>query len=546
MSALPFSKKLQPISSVLKSPAFIILVICLILLSFNLISTYRLRPFNSDDVFWQAILLHWQPFDGTTATLGNASIHVDKLPLFDFFNHFFQPSRKILLVEAVITTLLGFAGFYLASLYFLKKAGAKLSYLTLLPFVWLSSFGYSFIQLYLNTNWRGFQLGVSFIAFALVAAIWYGDIKLKKGWSKLWTVVIAAYAGLQIYSDPYFLYFTIAPLVLLAIILLIARKINSRQLLTVGAPIVLSLVFSKLFGLLFYAAGVRTTIEYPMEFAHFENLADGFSGSIHSILIIFGADFFGLPLKTFGTLVPLINFILLGFIVYAIISFILKLRSHWQSLSFDKIWLLFFMGVSVLVFLSHSMSTAGQGTFTYRYFLLLALLFTLIFTLVLHALKPSSKKYLLGGLLVLAVILNLSLTAFSGQDAKRPDVAVNRANTVNDLVIRLLKDRGYTKGYANYWDANISTYLAGGHVSFLPSVCNDHRALKWHWLINDSGFDTKATKSFYYLNPDVPAACQHNDIPAQFGEAHETISIGNKTLFLYDHDITPLLGTANN
>jgi len=538
-------KKKQPLSIFFKSPVFIILIVCLVLMSFNLIAIYKLRPFNSDDVFWQAILLHWHPFEGTLTTLGNSSIYVDKIPFYEFFNHFFEPSRKVLLIEAAINALLGFTGFYLASVYFLKKMKAKLSYVTLLPFVWLAGFGYSFVQLYLNTNWRGFQLGISFAIFALVAAVWYGDIRFKAWWSKLGLLLVTAYAGLQMYSDPYFLYFTIGPLTLLSLILFITKKINKQQFLIVFLPVIVSLLFSKLFAVIFHAAGIRTTMDYPMEFIHFENIADSFSGSIHSIIIIFSSDFFGLPLKNPTIIAPILNFVLLSFISVAVFAFLKTLRGmKWKKLSFDTIWKLFFIGICVLVFGSHTISTLGQGTFTYRYFLLFALVFAFIFSWTLASMKDGVKKNIVVTLLILATLFNLTGTASGRQDAARPDVANNTANILNDTVINTVKARGYTKGYANYWDANISTYLSAGKVSFLPSVCNDHKANKWYWLINDNAFDKKVQKSFYFLNPDVPAACQAKDIDRQFGKATDIVRLGNKTLYFYDYDISSKLGIA--
>lgn len=533
--------------TILKSPVTITLLISLLLLLGNMLLTYRLRPFNSDDVFWQAILLQWHPFDGSTVTLGNSSIYVDKIPFFDFFNSILEPGRRSLLLQAAISSLLGFAGFYLASVYFLKKARAKLAYSTLIPFAWLASFGFTFAQLYLNTNWRGFQLGVSFAVFALAAAIWYGDIKVKTWWTKLALVIVSAYAGLQLYSDPYFLYFTVGPLAIFSILLIALRKINLRQFLTVSIPIVGSVIFAKLFSVFFTAAGVRTSIEYPMEFVHFENIGDGIAGSLHSILIIFSADFFGLALKSVEVIAPALNFILLTASLVAATAFVAAQRkAEWQKLSLANLWQLFFIGVALLVFATHSFSTLGQGTFTYRYFLLFALIIGLLFAFYLGLMKDGRKKNILAGLLAVAIVLNVGFTALSGQDAKRIDVLSNRANTLNFLLIDILKDRGYDKGYANYWDANISTYLSGGKVSFLPSVCNDHKALKWHWLINDNAFSKSSSKSFYYLNPDVPAACQYDDVIKQFGEPQEVMPIGNKTLFLYSHDITSQLGVAQD
>lgn len=546
MPHITLSHKTKPILTIIKSPVFIVFIACLGLMAFNLFCTYRLRPFNSDDVFWQTILLQWHPFNGSTATLGNSSIYVDKIPFYQFFNHFFEPSRKVLFIEAAINALLGFAGFYLACMYFLKKMGAKLSYSTLLPFVWLAGFGYPFMQLYLNSNWRGFQLGISFITFALVAAIWYGDITLKRWWSKGIALLISAYIGLQIYSDPYFVYFTIGPLVIVSLLLLALRKITLQHFASVGLPILASAIFSKVFAAIFYAAGIRTTTEYPMEFIQFDNIGSSFGGSVHSILIIFSSDFFGLQLQNIATLPVLLNFLILCSILTIIVLSLKHFKQSLtrQNLSFTTVWLLFFIGIATLVFASHSISTLGQGTFTYRYFLLLALIFGFILAFTIGTMKDGLKKRLLVGLLIIATLLNLTITAIGHQNALRADVANNKANTLNEVIAGLLISKGYDKGYANYWDASISTYLSKGYVSFLPSVCNDHKAQKWHWLINDNAFDKPTTKSFYFLNPDVPAACQPRDVVKQFGKAQETIPIGNKTMYLYSYDISSRLPPA--
>lgn len=530
----------RSIGQVLKSPAFIVLLICLAVLFYRLWTTYLLRPFNSDDVFWQAILLQWQPFDGSTVTLGNSSVYVDKIPFYKILGHFFAPSRDLLFLEAALPASAGFAGFYVASLYFLKRLKVRLTYLTLLPFIWMASFGYAFASLYLNPNWRGFQLGLTFVVFALVAAVLHGEIKLKAWYSKLLAVLLAIYAGLQIYSDPYFLYFTIAPLVILLLFVYAIRKINKRQFWAIASLVGVSLVFSKVFAYVAFSAGVRTTTDYPMEFVDFENLAHTTWNSIHSIIIIFSGNIFGLPLKDLGTLVALLNLSLLGFLTYKLYRYIKGLPRDTVKITLDQIWLYFLLGVCLLVFVTHSISTLGVGTDTYRYFLLFLLIFVLLFALVLSKIKHKLLRNILAILLIGATLLNISQVAPKSNSPLVQGVDHNKANLLNNIVINLAHDRGYTKGYANYWDASIGTYLSGGSISFLPSLCTDGQTKKFHWLINDNAFDRVADKSFFFVNPDpsAPPTCNLKNIDRQFGKPVEEIKIGNKTLYLYDYDIS--------
>jgi hypothetical protein len=523
----------------LTSPAFVVFVISSLLMSFNLAFTYRLRPFNSDDVFWQAILQSWHPFSGKTVTLGNSSVYVDKLPFYEFFQNYFAPSRKVLFAEAGISAVLGFTLFYWSCTYFLKKAGAKLNYITLSPFLWMASFGYSFSELFLNPNWRGFQIGISFALFALVAAISFKDIVIKSSWSKFLLLVVAAYMGLQIYSDPYFLYFTIGPIAILSAVLFFARKLNSRQFTPIVTGLILSLGFSKLFELLFYQAGVRTTISYPMQFIHFENIPASFGGSVHSILIIFGADFFGLEFNKLATKILLLNFALLCYVLYRAFSYLSQTRQQsWQSFTINQSLRIFFVGICLFIFLTNTFSTLGIGTITYRYFLLFVLLMILIFSLSISALKNKYYRYLLAAMLIAATLLNIAMTVVLKPDYQRFEVADNRANTLNYAFIDILKNKGYDKGYANYWDANISTYLADNKVSFLPSVCNGTKPIKWHWLINDDAFNKNSSRSFYIVNPDTPAACTQKTLAKLFGNPIEKVKIGDKTILLYNYDIS--------
>lgn len=522
---------------VIKSPVFVTYIVGVLLLTIGLVYTYKVRPFTSDDVFWQTILLRWNPFDGTSVTLGNSSVYVDKIPFYEMVEWFFESGRKALFVQSYIPAVFGFTGFYFSCVYFLKKAGTVLSYLNLLPFIWLSSIGYTFMQLYLNPNWRGFQLGFSFLLLALTAALWNKDIKLRSQVSWALLTILTVYTGLQLYSDPYILYFTIAPLALFAIIAYIAKKIDLRKLaITLGA-ILLSYVVSKAFGLIASAAGIRSAVEYPMQFIQFGKLSDSIWSSIHNTLIVQNADFFGLKISTLA-LVPLLNCAILFIALAAVCYLFYRCKKDYKRLDISKLWFLFFVAITVMVFTLHTLTTMGDGTGTYRYFMFSVLIFTLLLSHYLGTMK-NYIKYTAVLLLAASIALNLTSTLLQSQSSVRSEVQQNIANSENFRTIETLKERGYTKGYANYWDANISSYLSKGEIRFLPSVCSEGDLNAWHWLTDDASFAVKADKTFYVYNSDnTLGPCTKDILDSQLGSPSEVLRSGRWSIFLYDYDIS--------
>lgn len=506
-----------------------------------MIAAYKLRPFNSDEVFWQVILRSWHPFEGSTVTLGNSSVYVDKIPFYMILESIFEPGRRVLLLEATVSTFLGFSAFYVSCLYFLRKLKVDLTYSTLLPFVWLASFGYYFIQLYLNANWRGFQLGVSFAIFALVAAIYYGDITFRSLRSKLALVLVTAFIGLQIYSDPYLLFFTVGPIMVMSLVIYGLKVIDRYKAIIVIISGILSYAFAKIFSLVSANSGIRISTNYPMEFVSFDKIADAFGTSIHSMLIIFGADFFGKKMSDINAVSALLNFFIVGVIIFTCYGMIQKGRHlKVRKISLHCTWLLFFVSLSIMVFGAYTFSTMAVGVATYRYFLLLALLFILLLAISIGSRGNSAQKYALLCILLLSTTLNLGLTAFSDRDMQQPEVAANKANSLNFTIVDSLRSKGVTKGYANYWHGDINTYLSNGQISFLPSVCAGGETKRFQWLINDTAFNKVADETFYLDDPDItaPATCKLDDLVKQFGQPKDIIKISNKTILLYDYDIT--------
>lgn len=532
----------------LRTPAVIVFAICLALFTINLALTHRIRPYNSDDVAYQNIVITWHPFSGKIATLGSSDNFVDKIPVYILFGKLFGESRKVLFVESGIFALLGFTLFYTSSLYFMKKARIALTYRNLLPFLWLASFGHEFSQLYLNPSWRGFETGLSFAVLVLVAMLFYREIDPLKSWrTKLVTVFATLGIGIIIYSDPYFVYFTVAPVIVFAITLFAKRIISKSQLAILGGCVVLSYVFAKATALLTYESGLRMATSYPVQFVTFDQLGNSLVQTLHSILIIFGAQPFGRSPFSGSAVSALLDLAL------AISIFVVAYRL-WRQRKFNKDrttalqqgWRLFFALVGMSVVVLYAFSTVADGVNTYRYFIILVLSGTLALALSLGSgLFTKRTRYAMSVILLLAIILNMGVAVRDTYVFPMPGAIGNNKNVVNFDLIQTIKANGLTKGYANYWQAGINTYLSHDSINFLPAYCSGSTVMKFHWLIAEDQFNQPAQRSFFIFDPTAPVAatsdCSQAQIVAQLGTPSKTLVIDGKTIYIFPYDISKKL-----
>lgn len=519
-------------------PKWIMLAVSLVLLLTTLFFTQEHRSYNSDDVTWQVIVHGWHPFSGQKITLGGTNNFVDKLPFFEFMEHVFPAGRKLLFLEAASLIASGFTLFYLAGLYFLRKARVPLTYTNLLPFAWLATFGYSFSELYLNPIWRGFEIGVSFVTFMLAAMICYKDIDpFKSTRNKVLGVAASMVVGIMIYSDPYYLYFTVGPIVLFTAALFLAKKIGQRELASIYGGTALGLIFAKITGLISEAAGIHMSTTYPAVFVGFDQLPGSVWTGLHGLLTAFGGDFFGGRIFTVATFQAAVNFCILGFILYVIYKLsVLARRAGVRRLSDIQLWTGFFGLLGGIVFAVYVLSSLVNAS-TYRYLIILVYGFVLLLALTLHGFGTARR--IVTGLLAAAILLNLAGSVRGGTGFMQEGNIGSVRNSANYALIQTAEDRGLTKGYANYWQGSINTYLSRNRAAFLPTECKNGHTSKMHWLINESAFNRPTVKSFFVIDPDVISlpTCTEEQLERQLGLPSQKVIVGDKTMLIFNYDI---------
>jgi hypothetical protein len=521
-----------------KSPAGVVLGISLLFLICSLFFTHRTRPYNSDDVTWQLIVHTWTPSNGHDVTLGSSDNFVSKIPYFYLFEKVFSSSRKLILLEATVFAVIGFCLFYISALYFMRKAKIAWTFSNLVPILWLASLGFSFSQLLLNPIWRGVELGISFFLFMIFSKYCQNELNpLKNIRNKTVSLLLAVFLGLMIYSDPYFLYFALGPLGIFTCVLYVLRRITGRQVIFLLGLVAASLVFAKAVDMLSHYMNIRMATTYPIEFISFEKLWGNIALSIQALLVIVGANFFGQKVVGIATLGALLNAGVLGYIAIRHWKEVAVARTHkvWGS---DRLWAFFFVCLSLFAIVIYTISTVSVDLSTYRYFAIVVYAITLYLCLTLNSIK-SQIKFIVVGVLLLSSIVNLYLSWRGVQGYQQPGARGNTANQLNYALIGQMKQRGLTKGYANYWQAGINTYLSKNEVLFLPVLCPNGETVPFHWLIDESRFKFTAKQSFYILDPDLPDPypCSVEQITQQFGQPIETLTIANKKVLIFNYDI---------
>ncbi len=507
------------------------LIVCLVLLSLSVILVQQTHSYDSDDVSWQTTLLSWSPFSGAKAYVGSKDNFIINLPFILLANHLVGPGRTQLLLTSLLMALVNYVLFYFASIYFLKKAKIKLNYKTLMPFIWLSSFGVGLISLFLNTAWRDYEIGVSFVYFVLAAKYYHDEIKpFNSLLSKLVSAVCLFIVALFVQSDPYFFYLSVLPVATFFVIEFIFKKVTKQKLIIVLAWTLLSVLIAKVMTSMLARIGIFEP-HGGIKFIGLKSLGPSFVHFIQGTAKIFGISGSGL------TIWAIANLLLVLLILYFLLNQLLskQLLNKLKSVSVET-WLLFFCVVLLLVAAACIVVDRG-GIYSYRYLVLAVYLGVLIL-----AIKAASIKGLLSSAIVGILLVAALSNTYSSYSTYRLTAKTATPNKINLDEIAVVRKLGLIKGYAGYWDGNINTYFAQ-NIQFLPVTCYKDQTVPLRLLVNGQQFKDLASKTFIMYDPGMsPRLCSLNQMIAQFGRPLKQIKLSNKTILVYNYDLFSKMG----
>lgn len=521
-------------------PVFVVLVLSLVFVVFNLYLAQRGRPYTSDDVSWQNILTTWVPFNGHKVDMGIKDNFIVNVPFLMILGRVFGASRTTLLIEASVFAAINFVLFYYAGLYFLKKCQVKITYETLLPFLWLASLGYNFSQLFLNAAWRDFEMGVSFVLFVLAIKLYYGEIKPLATWpARLLTALTVFITGVFIYSDPYFFYLTVGPIVLLYTTLFIAKKATKTQLIEVLGGTVVSLVVARALKSVAARTGLFIPHGHLASLIPLNHLVPEFISTLDEMTTIFGVNISGVSFFSMSGVASVLNLVIILSVLAWFAVFItrhFKRNPHSEGDRISPFILIssFLGALYGIVFLA----CLSNGEDDYRYFVLSVYALAILAAFVVGTLKKGAQVFML--LIYVTIFINLATSLFALTPMQKSNANGDKANAANYAVIQKVKQLGLTKGYGNYWDGNINTYFAAGSAEFLPVECIDNGTTEPLYLLVDTNEFALPAKRSFYVADDIqssPPSCTEKQVLAQFGKPQQIVRIAGKDILVYNYDL---------
>jgi hypothetical protein len=277
-------------------------------------------------------------------------------------------------------------------------------------------------------------------------------------------------------------------------------------------------------------AGVQLPAGVPVSFASFPMFVSNIGTTVESLLMVFDADFWGRKVVGFTTVSMMFNAGILAVVVIAV----------GRTLRRSKIlWLTLLAGVFVFALAVYATSDLSIGTSTYRYLVLLPFIAIPFLSMQLEG-GYSDLKRIFAGLLAASILLNV-LVGIVGAHENLASPPNNSGNRQNLALVQALKERGLTKGYAQYWDANINSYLSGGSVLVVPVLCSPDALKPMTWLVPTSEINRTATRTFLILDPAHPEdGCTEDGVEHILGSPSSSFMAAGMTVIVYDRDIAKL------
>lgn len=534
----------------------------IILLSIFIFAAHSLNQYNSDDVAIQNIIQSFESGAKRDAIAGTDNF-VIKTPLYALSHIFSHNSRLILLVLNLVFTVTLASGLYWMLYKYIKASKVDLSnaglLLVSLPVIWILSFaatndviGSSLYSAPTNSMWLNPNVRNAEIGICLIFVIIYGSFLFKKmaNWKSyiLPTIILGLMFGLFFYNDPYFLYTFGIALGATVCLLWLAKLVSYPQATRGLLVLALSLFSIKIFHNIFASFGFTAADNVSKRFISLDQLYVHVQNTISAFFQVFNANIWAQPLGH-RIIIPLFSAASLTGLVFGFVWMLRRNRILAPATNPKQdIKYVFYRVVillTILMIILAYLLTDNSGTSdTFRY------LFPIIFFVAIFGVdilisiqrhKNMSRFY---GVLLVLLLFTVGLNVFANTQVIRYRYSQNykSSQAVNYEVVKTIHSLGLSKGYTDYWNGNIHTYLSNREILFLPIVCLTDNIYRFNWLINKPDFQLAASTSFYLRhNGEVAAvsACNKNTTDAIFGHPVRTIEIahGQYTLYVYDHDI---------
>jgi hypothetical protein len=522
-SPITASRKVAP-SGAAPAAALLPVVLPCLLMAVVVVLRHASTVWTSDSTAQQSILRTWLDVGHGTAYLPSDTWLL-KIPLYAVVEALpLGPHGKLfvdaLLLNILTFALLGWAAWALARL----SPVAPRWYEVAMPLVWLAALGGGIGSNRMLLNYRNIELGLCFAAMALAAKY----LSNRRG--RRATHLGAAVALLTLFwlDDPYFALLVGLPFVAASLAWYLLRDRDARYLhlaAAVTASLALMPVMHRLagtIGVVVMNKGSEVSLDPAQLLADLSFVWPG-------VAIQAGIDSGG------GALGELTSaFLVLALAVTLAASTVLAWHG-WRNRRFVPTFVGLHWPLVVAGYLASSYTQAhGSSRYLILAFYDLALGTALALPLIRHRAPRIASAAL--GMLGAGIVLNLITTALA---VGGPPPALTQARqTQMDAVL----STDAPKGYAQFWSANVVTYLSDRKVTVNAVKCSGGHFSYDPWLTDTARYELTAMRSFLIWEPAAPylSSCTRADVDRLLGPPAAAVDAGNgTTVLVYNRDIGP-------
>lgn len=312
----------------------------------------------------------------------------------------------------------------------------------------------------------------------------------------------------------------------MAALLLVRDVPPARRIAVVGCA-ALAVAAAKLLLMINVATGGFVMTVQPSRFARFEDIPQNIAISIRSLLMWFGADFFGREVR--DTIPELLRLPLLLAALLVAANAIRRAASR-QPIDPDRrittlSLLLVVAGAINLAALVFSNRVALEGTSIAAARYLMPLWIYLVVLLALDRTWSWRLTPLAALALAATVAANWPIYSTAGPGPIDP-----RQRAITERLIELNMDFGLT----SYWESGVIDFVSGGKIrTAFMATSPDGRLVPIIQLHKKDQLPDLEHTNFFALIPRHWPSFTENDVLRTFGQATERLTVGQYTVLLY-------------
>lgn len=365
----------------------------------------------------------------------------------------------------------------------------------------------------------------------------------------------AFFLFMALFGDQFVTYHTILPLILVALLRLRRGATDRRMEFAIIGVCLIAWGLVKVVQAAFVLMHGFTIPDFAsnlnIAFVETGHLCDNIGYTLHGLVLVFGADFFGHRIGHQSVL-PILCALGLAFVSYILCRALgTIIRSQRETapasdenkaepappLLPDRIVATIGLGILINV-ASYALTNVVDGLTNLRYFVPVILYSGILLGRYGVPLWRATKDSLLRrdvGLLFGAACLGWMMT-FAYSFVRQPRIPEQKESRL----AHWLMERNLTCGYGTYWGANILDLESRGAVQAGAIIVKNDKVVPYLWITDERWYHEKPAH-FLVINHPAWGFMSEEKVKDWFGPPDETHDFDDLTVYVWKKDITPLV-----